>query len=249
VPARERTIRSLDSYVKAVTEYTDRDDLLLRGHRRQSWELVPSLGRLKLRPGRDYPSVERALVDGFKRQSLPHVNRELKDEWDVLAMAQHHGLATRLLDWTANPLAALWFAVSAPAEDDEPGAVLLFVPFSVDYANKEEQPTPYNVGRTLFFQPSHLTPRIVAQQGWFSVHKWNKTSSAFSRLDKLRHYKSRIHRFLIPPECFHPLRSDLDRMAVNESTLFPDLVGLSQHLNWLNSVLPDEGKASRSLVE
>jgi hypothetical protein len=149
-----------------VTKEVDGDDLLLRGQRCRDWDMVPSLSRLKPRTADiTLIDVEQRLVSGFKRQSLPHLQRDLKDERDVLAMAQHHGLATRLLDWTSNPFSALWFAVREQPITGCDGVVFVYSPARADYVDREELPSPYKVKRTLFFQPSHLTPRIVAQQG------------------------------------------------------------------------------------
>ncbi|SRX94085.1 hypothetical protein MSP7336_02908 [Mycobacterium shimoidei] len=168
------------------------------------------------------------------------MTRELKDEWDVLAVARHHGLLTRLLDWSTNPLVALWFAVRAPAED-EPGAVFMFEPKSDDFAaDHERKGSPYQVTRTRFFQPSHMTARIVAQSGWHSVTAWSEAANEFTALDQLPLYKDRIKRIHIPPDRFPWIRSDLDRLAINEVTLFPDLVGLCTHLNWFHTLLADE---------
>jgi hypothetical protein len=228
-------------FIELTFAFSEEDNVLFRGQRRTSWDLKPSLARIKLRyPTDTLESVEKELMKGFHRQYLPHVAREPEDEWDVLAVARHHGLATRLLDWSTNPLVALWFAVRAPAEG-EPGAVFMFVPEEGDFATPDERKAdPYHVTRTRFFQPNHLTERIVAQSGWHSVTAWNENDNEFSALDRLPKYASRIKRVHIPPKWFPHIRFDLDRLAVNEVTLFPDLDGLCTHLNWWYTLLPDE---------
>lgn len=233
-------ITGLPHFLELVTQEIAAEGLLLRGQR-CSWEMMPSIGRRRPRQtGTTLLDVEQRLVAGFRRQSLPHLDRDLDDEWDVLAMAQHHGLATRLLDWTSNPLAALWFAVREPPLDGREGVVYAYAARSGDFVNSEDCPSPYEIDRTLFFQPSHLTARIVAQQGWFSVHTWNRNRNRFARFDHLNRYRERLLRMVIPPELFATLRWELDRMAVNEATQFPDLDGLSRHLNWSNSVPNEE---------
>jgi hypothetical protein len=184
--------------------------------------------------------VERLLAAEFRRASLPHLNRPFDDDWDLLATAQHHGLATRLLDWTMNPLAALWFAVRQPPTEDKPGSVSMFVPEANEILDRSSGVLPWNVPRTQFFRPGHLDSRIVAQDGWFSVHKYNDTSARFSRFERVGAYKGRIQTLKIPASDFSDLRFDLDRMGVNEATMFPGLDGLSRHVNWLRSLADDE---------
>ena len=235
-------VRTLTEFLEAVFKFVDQDHVLFRGQRRTSWDLQPTLARIDARtPDQTALSVERKIMDSFRREYLPHVTRELRDEWDTLAVAQHHGLYTRMLDWSLSPLAALWFAVRKPAEGDEPGAVFMFQPDSDDYADdlRAQGVSPYTVNRTLFFQPTHLSPRIVAQNGWFAVHAWSE-ETGFSRLDKLQAYNGRIKRAHIAPERFCDLRDDLDRLGVNEAALFPDLDGLCTHLNWYHTLLSDE---------
>jgi hypothetical protein len=186
--------------------------------------------------------VEQELVSGFKQQSVPYIDRRLEDEWDVLAMAQHHGLATRLLDWTSNPLAALWFAVrDEPATEDwapEDGVVCFFAPTESDFGDRTV--SPYTTRSTKFFRPSHLNARIVAQQGWFSVHAYQPKHGRFSRLERLHAFKSRLKYIRVPAARFPDLRAELDRLAINHATMFPGLDGLSRHLNSSFSLMSDE---------
>jgi hypothetical protein len=238
-------VRTVNDFLEIAFRFGEQDDVLFRGQRRSGWVLEPTLARINVRnKGDSRLDVEKELVRGFRRQYMPHLNQQLTDDWEVLAVAQHHGLNTRMLDWTQNPLAALWFAVRKPAEGDpkESAVVFMFQPATDDYADGERQRgvSPYEVNRTLFYQPDHRTQRIVAQGGWLSVHAWNEGDRNFSRLDKLPPYASRIKRVHIPPDAFCDIRDRLDRIGVNEASLFPDLDGLCTHLNWYHSLLDDE---------
>lgn len=111
-----------------------------------------------------------------------------------------------------------------------------------DYADigREDKVSPFNVPTTLFYQPNHRTQRIVAQSGWLSVHAYIESDGNFSRLDQLDQYSGRIKEVRIPPDAFSDIRDFLDRIGVNEATLFPDLDGLCTHLNWYHSLMSDE---------
>ncbi|WP_082945956.1 FRG domain-containing protein [Mycobacterium sp. E1747] len=234
------TVDSISAFVDATFDFSNKDNILFRGQRCSSWDFKPTLARISRRDRTStLKQIEKSLMDAFHRQYLPFLSRDVKDEWDVLALARHHGLATRLLDWSTNPLVALWFAVRGPAEA-EPGAVFMFAPEEKDFLPKENRDSsPYEVTQTRFFQPTNLNPRIVAQSGWHSVTAWNELDE-FSALDQLPQYKDRIKRVHIPAQCFPVIRARLDRLAVNEASLFPSLDGLCTHLNWLNTRLSDE---------
>src|SRR4029077_18713679 len=109
---------------------------LFRGQR-QDKPLLPKIGRGTLKP--DFLKLEQELLDDFKKRNTPYIESSRHDPWDLLAVAQHHGLSTRLLDWSASPLAALWFAVRHDPEDGEDGVVWI-LPFSKDeIANQEKE--------------------------------------------------------------------------------------------------------------
>lgn len=240
--APSSTITDISQYLAVIERFSDADWIAFRGQQAHDWSLAPSISRLTLRTDVSLRKVEKDLVEAFRRQSTPYLPRGFRDDWELLALAQHHGLSTRLLDWTTNPLTALWFAVRYPPLVGRLGCVFMIELSDDDYVSEEDRSMlkPFDVKKTKFFQPNHLTPRIVAQSGWFSVHAWNATKKYFPRLDRHPDYKRRINRLLIPEEAFSNLRASLDRLGINSASMMPDLDGLASHINWANSLLPDE---------
>jgi FRG domain len=241
----DATAESLSEFVKLTLNLAETDFTLYRGQC-QSWPLRPKLARVKQRDEVSKLKLEAVLMKDFKNQSLGLLDIDPPTEWDWLAVAQHHGLATRLLDWTTNPLVALWFAVKEPAtlkkggKETEPGIVWVFNPDDKDYADPDGPLEPFVVKKTTVFRPKHVTRRIVAQAGWFTVHRYDPIKKTFSTLDHIGRLKPRCRNILIPGKSFSPIRDDLARMGVGYASMFPDLDGLCKDILWNHTMLGDE---------
>lgn len=191
-----------------------------RGQAKVSHKLVPKAGRP------DFLGLDdRRIFHVWKRHAvsyLPTIPQELSD-WDLLAIAQHHGLATRLLDWTFNPLTAAYFAI----EDlDEDGAV--YAHYSESLAvNPNTYPDPHSVTGIARLMPSSIVPRILRQGGIFTLHGPPETM-----MDVALPAGDRLERLVIPASAKREIATQLSHYGVNRMSLFPDLDGLSRHINW-----------------
>ena len=179
----------------------------------------------------------------FKARALPYLEFQPRTNWEWLAIARHYGMPTRLLDWTTNPLAALWFAVDRPANDKSRATVWIFFAMDDDYVADPDQESPFHTDRTRVFRPSHLTRRIVAQNGWFTVHRYMTKRKRFVPLQNNKTYTSRLSRVAIPPDAFASIRRELDRCGINSASLYADLGGLARHIEWKFYQYEDEDGA------
>jgi hypothetical protein len=240
-PTRLGRVQNLAAFVVLVCKLGHDEGFLWRGQQ-ENWDLKPKLARIKPRNG-TVEDAEKEMLRELRRRSVGLAATGEMTEWDLLALAQHHGMATRLLDWTENPLAALWFAVAEGATSSDQGfkdgIVWLFRAKSIDFADTESN-KPFAGERTMFFRPNHITDRIRVQQGYFSVHKYMSALKRFVALNRNPRYRPKLSYVEIPGQAFADIRAQLDRLGVNRASLFPGLDGLCCHLQWLHSLEADE---------
>lgn len=226
-------IQSVSDLARRVPELTAGvgEMALFRGQNTDK-PLKPKIARCCSLAASEIEAAERRMLDRFKKESVPLLQgiRPVSD-WDWLSIAQHQGMSTRLLDWTANALAALWFAVSTdPPEGEQHGVVWILL---VDRADLTSPGTTeiWELRRTYVFQPPHIDRRITAQSAWFAVHRYREDSGMFISLESSKNFKSKLKKLIVPRESFPSIREDLRKMGVTKVTLFPDLSGLAADID------------------
>src|SRR6266851_7274901 len=126
-PSPVSEIRNVSDLGRLLRKTSSSTRLLFRGQNVDR-PLLPKIARLAQQRSihNDHlVKLERRMLDRFKKESVPLLKGlQPTTNWDWLSVAQHQGLPTRLLDWTANALAGLWFAVAAdPPEGTERGVL------------------------------------------------------------------------------------------------------------------------------
>lgn len=233
-----------DSWREDLGRY--RSNYVYRGLSSVSYDLRPSLSR----PRRDYVKVENAMLRAFKKYARQTTHLE-ESIWNLLAVAQHHGLPTRLLDWTYSPLVALHFVTARDEKFGEDGVV-----WAVDCALTNEHLPPSLKGllrkegsmvftaemleraaSTLeefhalgeedfvaFFEPPSLDARMVNQYALFSL----MSTPAGCLGQWLEQNHEQYRKVIVPARLKREVRDRLDQANITERVLFPGLDGLSR---------------------
>ncbi len=225
-----------------------RSPYVFRGVSDANYRLETTLYRL----GGNFAELEPHLLRNFRKYAhRSFVERDTL--WHWLSLAQHHGLPTRLLDWTVSPLVAAHFATSSIAQFDCDGAIWAvnhqqahqWLPdrlkvelrqegadyFTVDMLSKAVDSLPAFEALSppnflVFFEPPSIDDRIVNQYALFSVMPDPQTV-----LDQwLREQPDIYLKIIIPARLKWEIRDKLDQANITERVLFPGLDGLS---TWL----------------
>lgn len=224
----EVAVESYAEFHEVIARYDSRQ-FLFRGVARTTYDLIPRIGRTTDRLHEDLYQYETELMTLFKRNAIPYLTTSPSNEWEWLAIAQHHGLPTRLLDWSRNPIVAAFFAVQESLDEDAVIYALNTGQETLQVATEFEfEPYVYDENRATevkIYEPDHIIPRIVVQKGCFTVH-------SDPTLPLNLHPEIFIDRIVIRSHFRKTLKRTLDSYGINTATLFPGLDGLCSYLDW-----------------
>lgn len=220
-----------------------RDNRVYRGASDKEWGLVPTLNRVCAHD----LSLEASVIRSFRKYGYADLV-DYDSVWQILPLAQHYGLPTRLLDWSYSPLVAAHFATEDIDMYDRDGAIWCvdvnqsnkYLPhrlktlleqrrshiFSVEMLMKEV-PELHRMSDisdnpyVLFFEPASMLDRIVNQYALFSV-----TSDPKVGISDLPAGGECCVKYIIPREVKLEIRDKLDYVNISERMIYPGLDGI-----------------------
>ncbi len=234
----------------------DSRPLWFRGQRSAKWDLRPRI----YRP--DYENAEESEIRlAFEGHGLQLATTNLnRTKWEWYFLMQHYGAPTRLLDWTGNPLAALYFAIVEEREGvkKDDAAVWALDPWRWNKLHGDgltgpalpdwEETKPYlpdleeacdgvRVQKSwpIATEPPSIDRRLASQTARFLLFgKKRDLIKAADRTDLGSRSKkqSRLMQIVISSKKLENMRLELDDLGINHRILFPDLEGLGTHLSW-----------------
>lgn len=234
-------IQTLSELVRLVEEEFSDGSWMFRGQDQRflgdagEESLLPRIGRKDARKRNkedvgqsEYkPEDETQLIARFRRQAVPYITNRPASDIEWLSVARHHGLPTRLLDWSESPLAAAFFAVKEMGSyrGKNPGPSVIYAVQKPNLIPKEFHKKPFCVPRITLYRPPYLTARIPAQRALVTIHTTPPiTPYPLTDNDVV---------IEIPREgCCGQIKAMLNDCGINQETLFPELDGLAGSLAW-----------------
>ena len=232
-----------EGFLDLLCRYGPDELVLFRGVQKAHFELVPSLGRL---PASDpIERTEKDLLGSFRRKSEPYLTSQPENYFEWVALAQHHGVPTRLLDWSTSPLVAAFFAAGSDSEGDFAVYHMRAARFSFPAGGGfpddhrgflqwvDSGPTP----RVAF--PANLDLRMEAQAGCFTVSR--NPSEALENPE--------IVKTVFASDLRQRVKATLLRWRFTHAAMFPGLSGVGQSIAdsaW--RILSERSKAQSELA-
>jgi hypothetical protein len=212
-------IESLTKYIEHIESVPKKGSWLYRGHKSVEYKLIPSIGRKQFL-NNTLEKNELTLLKHFKDSVVPFLKHVPDDEWEWIAIAQHYGLPTRLLDWSYNPLIALFFAVEDFQEEDS----FVYAINLIDEVDKIKE-NPFTIEKVKRFTPPIISERINGQSSCFTIHP--KPKNEYLPKDG--------YRYIIPYDKRRIIKQMLFKCGIRLRTVYPGLDGIAKDLTWLKT--------------
>jgi hypothetical protein len=192
----------------------DSDNMIYRGVRSSSYELLTSVGRFKAATPEGHRKFEEQLYAEFKRRAQPYLQSTLRSNLEWLYLAQHYGTPTRLLDWTTSPLIALFFAASGNGIED----FAVYKALHSKWLEPNSDSDPFEVDQVLGIRPPHSDVRFVNQEGVFTIHP-DPT---------LPYDDEHMIKFVFPATKREEIQWNLKKLGISNSRIYPGLEGVAR---------------------
>lgn len=201
--------------------------VIYRGVSDASYDLLPSVGRWK-GPETSRIHFERQVIEDFKSRAIGYLNIQPRNQWEWLFLAQHHGLPTRLLDWSSSPLVALHFA---SREDKQTDFALYALNFSGGVISHDIPSflgdDPLAVKEPAQISPSYVNDRVERQSSIFTIQPDPWTP--------LRH-RNEMRKYVFPKKSRRDMLRRLHYLGITNCSLTPGLDSLAKDIAFSRNV-------------
>lgn len=209
-------VNNIEEFLSEQKFYSETD--YFRGHSSVDYQLIPSIGRLfKEGEEQELLRFERKIFDDFKHKSPMFTETHPRNDLEFLFLAQHYGLPTRLLDWTYNPIVALYFACCS--NPDKNGVVFRCFPNIMKEFDLDTDDIFSYPGIALL-APNITNVRYKNQNGLFFYYSkpWEEN------------YQSVTHKYIIPASSKNQIMNMLNKMGFTRSFIMPSLDNLCKDI-------------------
>lgn len=237
-------INSIEDFISYIETYRNENKIRIYRGQEENWALDSKLLRLvkETKKITDFYKIEKRIFNEFKNRFI-----EFKDssnnynDWHILSLGQHYGLPTRLIDWTSDPLIALWFAFENQ-KDNENDRIVWGLVVDNDLIVDFNKDSPFRGRFIKVFEPHKIDNRIENQQSWFSIQNIQvfgkgdgdglPVFNEYNTMNERDDFEYYLARFIFKNSLRFDILEKLEELGVNYLKIFPDLTGLCKLIEW-----------------